>query len=403
MCMYGVSCFREKGAGASPLYRLSTPTVVEHLCELMCLILSHHMQSPGHSDQSSVKPPSQPSPSNSTLLPTTSSPSSNAGNNSPDSGIAIGSQSFCSGDSVSPPAPGPADSTTIFPPSSVAPSPNKTATRGNSLSQFSSRINPALIAGQPSSLTPPHNLTNMMAPYNPAEMSSPYYPTRRSQQQQSSTHFPLNHAPSNYHSGPPSYSAYPPPYGSSGQLYPPSYGSLPPYYGHSGSAPTVGYPNSASSLATDSNYLAYPDPHQPAPAVTASAMLPPPSSRPAYGTETPQTEGGIFSGSYSTTALSSPCSSTHSDTVGATQIENTFNEFVTTNAVTASPTASMSPTANQQSPSLETQQSMEVDCLSTEGGNALGREVGGCQENTEDESRDEQNMAERCVVFYVIH
>ena len=103
-------------------------------------------------------------------------------------------------------------------------------------------------------------------------------------------------------------------------------------------------------------------------------------------------EGGIFNGSYSTTALSSPCSSTHSETVAATQIENTFNEFVTSNAVTVSPIASMSPTANQQqSPK---QQNMDIDCLSTEGGST----VGGYQENTEDESRDEQNMAERFVI-----
>jgi hypothetical protein len=358
----------------------------------LCPNSKGNTNSPGHADQTSVKP-SQPSPSNSNLIPATSSPSSNAGNNSPDSGIAIGSQSFCSGDSVSPPAPGPADSTTIFPPSSVAPSPNKGATRGNTLPQLSSRINPALIAGQPSSLAPTHNTTNMMAPYNPAEMSSPYYPTRRSQQQQSSSHFQLNHAPSNYHSGPPSYSAYPPAYGTSGisgQSYPPSYGSLPSYYGHSGSTSSMGYPNSASSLAADSSYLAYPDPHQPAPAVSASTggILPLPTSRPAYGTETAQMEGGIFNGSYSTTALSSPCSSTHSETVAATQIENTFNEFVTSNAVTVSPIASMSPTANQQQSPKH--QNMDIDCLSTEGGST----VGGYQENTEDESRDEQNMAE---------
>ena len=101
-------------------------------------------------------------------------------------------------------------------------------------------------------------------------------------------------------------------------------------------------------------------------------------------------EGGIFNGGYSTTALSSPCSSTHSETVAATQIENTFNEFVASNAVTASPIASMSPTANQQqSPK---QHNMDIDCLSTERGS-------GYQENTEDESRDEQNMAERFVVI----
>jgi hypothetical protein len=152
----------------------------------------------------------------------------------------------------------------------------------------------------------------------------------------------------------------------------------------------MGYPNSASSLAADSSYLAYPDPHQPAPAVSASTggILPLPTSRPAYGTETAQMEGGIFNGSYSTTALSSPCSSTHSETVAATQIENTFNEFVTSNAVTVSPIASMSPTANQQQSPKH--QNMDIDCLSTEGGST----VGGYQENTEDESRDEQNMAE---------
>ena len=73
---------------------------------------------------------------------------------------------------------------------------------------------------------------------------------------------------------------------------------------------------------------------------------------------------------------------------------------MTSNAVTASPTASMSPTANQQSPSLETQQSMDIDCLSTEGGSAMGREVGSCQDNTGDEGRDKQNMAERFVCFH---
>ena len=344
------------------------------------------MQSSGQSDQSLVKPPSQCSPSNPTLLPSTSSPSSIPGNNSPDSGIAIGSQSFCSGESVSPPAPGPADSTSLFPPSSgpsLAPSPRKTATRGNSLPQLSSRINPALIAGhQTSSLTPPHNV---MAPYNPAEMSGPYYPPRRSQQ----THFPLNHTPGNYHSTLPPYTSYPPAYGGSGmsgQAYPPSYSSLPPYYG-SGVAASSGYPNSASSLVTDSGYLAYPDPNQPAPTVAVSAMLPPPTA-PA--------DGGIFNVSYSTaTTISSPCSSTHSDTIAATQIENTLNEFVASTVVTASPAASMSPTVNHHSPSLKTQQSMEVECLSTS-------DVGSGQENTEDEARDEQSMPERCVCVFSV-
>lgn len=372
------------------------------------------MQSSTVSDQSSLKQPlSQASPTNTTLLPPTSSPSSNAAeNNSPDSGIAIGSgsQSFCSGDSVSPPAQGPADSTSLFQPSTVAsmtPSPRKTmSNRVNSLPQLSSRINPALITGQPTSLTPP---PHMMAPYNSAEMA--YYPTRRTQQQPSS-HFPLNHTTASYHTGPPPYSSYPPPYGSSGvsgHTYPPSYGTLPYYNQNSGTAvSSVGYPNSGSSLSAESGYMSY-EQSQPAPTAPAvSAMLPAPTSRPPYVSDAPQTESGIFSGSYSTanTTISSPCSSTHSETVPANRIENTYGEFVTSAPVTLSPTASLSPpatAASHHSPSLETQQSMDVDCISNEGGSVggVGSDAGFRQPETnkeeEETATEDLNMTERCV------
>jgi hypothetical protein len=184
------------------------------------------------------------------------------------------------------------------------------------------------------------------------------------------------------------------------QGYPPSYGSLPSYYSHSGGALSTGYPSTAVALGTDSSYMGYQDPHQPS--SVAPTMLPPVSSHPAYPTDTQQqqTEGGIFSGSYSTTAMSSPCSSTHSEPgmiAAAPQMESTLSEFVaSTAAVRASPAASMSPTApNQHSPLLETQQSMEVDCLSAEGGH-IG-ELGGDHESTEDNGQDEQSMAGRCV------
>lgn len=355
------------------------------------------LQSSAQSEQSSnvVK---QPSPTNSILLPSTSSPSSNPRNSSPDSGIAIGSQSFCSsGDSVSPPAHGPADSTSLFPPSSSGPqliaSPRKQV-RGGSLPQLNSRINPVLVSGQASSLTPPHNTTNMMAPYNPAEMSGPYYQTRRSQQQPS-TQFPLNHVPSNYQSGPPPYAAYPPPYGSgtaslmTGQSYPPTYNSLPSYYNHSSNTVSAGgYP------ATDSSYLAYPDPQPQTPAT----MLPPPSTCPAY-TNNAQTENSVFNSAYST-AMSSPCSSTHSEAI-TTHIDNTFKEFVTSVAMTTSPTTSPH-TVGQLSPQMETQpQSMEVECLkvSEEAGRTGVRlgEVDRQELESTEQALDQQNMTERCV------
>ena len=39
--------------------------------------------------------------------------------------------------------------------------------------------------------------------------------------------------------------------------------------------------------------------------------------------------------------------------------------------------------------------------MSTEGGSGAVREMGGDQESTEDESREEQGMAERCVLVNV--
>ena len=312
----------------------------------------------------------------------------------------MGSHSFCSGDSVSPPAQGPADSTSLFPPSSGSLLASRKAARANSLSQLSSRINPALVCGQ-SSLTPPHNAPNMMAPYNPAEMSSPYYPPRRSQQP-AAPQFPLNHAPTHYHSGPPPYSAYPPPYGGnsmSGQGYPPPYGTLPPYY-NQGSSASPGYSNSTGSLTTDSNYMTYPDPHQPTPA----AMLP---SRPAYVTDAQTENSGMYNGSYST-AMSSPCSSTHSETA-TTQMESTLKEFVTSVATTSpSAAASVSPNAaNGLSPSMQTQQSMEVDSLPAEEMKLVMEEGEGVSGDRELEDKDEdapedQNMAERYVCMWCV-
>ena len=185
------------------------------------------------------------------------------------------------------------------------------------------------------------------------------------------------------------------------QTYPPAYGTLPPYYSQSTSA---GYPSSANSLATDSSYLAYPDPQQPTPA----AMIPVPSSRPGFITDT-QTEGGIFSGGYSSTAISSPCSSTHSEAAATTQIENTFKEFVTSVDMTTSPAVScVSPNAtNQRSPSLRTQQSMEVDYLSAEEGALVIRGQSGDTgelADTEEDGLDDQNMTERCVhcILYMV-
>lgn len=314
----------------------------------------------------------------------------------------MGSQSFCSGDSVSPPAPGPADSTSMFPPSSgslcASPTAVRKNVRANSISQVNTRINPVLVSGQTSSLTPPHNAPNMMAPYNPAEMSNPYYPPRRSQQPPAQ--FPLNHTPTNYHLGPPPYSNYPPPYGSatnshmSGQVYPPAYSSLPPYY-NSSSVSSGGYP---SSVATDSSYMSYPDPHQPTP-----TMLPPPSSRSAYVPDA-QTESGLFNGSNYSTALSSPCSSTHSETA-TPQIESTLKEFVASAVMTTSPvTTCVSPiTANQLSPTRA--QTVEMDSLPAEDGNLVmgeGEEQSrGDQEDTEEEGTEEQTMTNRCVYVYV--
>ena len=307
---------------------------------------------------------SQASPTGSTLPPA-SSPSSDHAHNrsSPDSGIAMGSQSFCSGDSVSPPSQVPADSTSVFPPSSVSmvnPSvqeaKRRAHSRSHSVPHLSSRgVNMVHISGQPSSLTPP---PNMMAPYTAAAMSGPYYPLHRSQRP--AANLSLSHAPTDYHSVPAAYSnGYSTYTGNththmSSQICPPSYNFSPSYYNHG--MPTQ-YPN-GNTLASDPNsYLAYPEPQQP-----TSAVLLPPSNRQGYQ-NIGQTDS-LFPNKYSPSS-SSPSSSTHSETA-TSQMESTIKELVTSVAMTSTPTTFASPDVpKQQSPHAaatdEGLESMEVD------------------------------------------
>ena len=111
----------------------------------------------------------------------------------------------------------------------------------------------------------------------------------------------------------------------------------------------------------------------------------------------------MFGGSYSSTATSSPCSSTHSETANS-QMESTLKEFVTSVAISTLPmTACVSPNAAKQlSPMLP--ETMDVDSVATEEGCLVIKEDEGEeekgegeQEATDEEGTEKQN---RCVSSY---